>query len=116
MSATNGRAMKAKGSAFERDVVAYLRGNGFPYAERAYGAGRSQDVGDIDGIPGWTIEVKNHRRLELAGWMDEAEAESTNGRQRFWAVVAKRRGKPAADAYVILPLSCFARVLAEGDA
>ena len=30
---------KAKGSQWERDVVAYLQANGFPYAERKFGAG-----------------------------------------------------------------------------
>jgi hypothetical protein len=113
MPATNGRAMKAKGSAFEREVVAYLRANGFPYAERHYGAGRPEDVGDIDGIVGWTIEAKAHKTMDLAGWIDEAEHERVNGRQRFAAVVAKRRNKPTADAYVIVSLSTFAELLAE---
>jgi hypothetical protein len=104
-----------KGSTFERDVVAYLAGHGFPYCERHYGAGRPDDVGDIDGIPGWTLEVKNHRAMDLAGWCDEAEAERVNGRQRFAAVVSKRRSKPVDDSYVVMSLSTFARLLAEGD-
>ncbi len=62
---TGGSAPKRKGSAFERDVVAYLREHGFPDAERAYGAGRPEDIGDVVGIPGVTVEVKNHARLEL---------------------------------------------------
>lgn len=41
---------KRKGSAFERDVVACLRENGFPYAGRSYGAGWPEDVGDVDGL------------------------------------------------------------------
>jgi hypothetical protein len=113
MAATNGRAMKAKGSAFERDVVAYLKANGHPYAERHYGAGRPEDVGDIDGIPGWTVECKAHKALALAGWTDEAERERVNGRQPFAAVIAKRRNKPTADAYVIVSLEQFARLLAD---
>ena len=113
MAATNGRAMKAKGSAFEREVVAYLRDNGFPYCERHYGAGRPDDVGDIDGIPGWTVEVKAHKTMDLAGWIDEAEAERQHGRQRFAAVVAKRRNRPTADAYVVMSLSTFAELLAD---
>jgi len=114
MPATNGRAMKAKGSAFEREVVAYLKANGFPYAERHYGAGRPDDVGDIDGIVGWTLECKAHKALDLAGWSDEAEAERQHGRQRFAAVIAKRRNRPTADAYVIVSLSTFADLVADG--
>ena len=108
-------AQKRKGSQFERDVCEYLRTHGHPYAERAYGAGRPQDVGDIDGIVGWTIEAKNRRAIDLAGWSDEAEAERVNGRRGFAAVIAKRRGKSVDQSYVVVPLATFAAVLAEGD-
>ena len=113
MPATNGRAMKAKGSAFERDVVAYLKANGHPYAERHYGAGRPDDVGDIDGIVGWTVECKAHKALALAEWADEAECERQHGRQRFAAVIAKRRCKPVAQSYVVMSLETFAELLAD---
>jgi Holliday junction resolvase len=115
MAAINGRAMKAKGSLFEREVCAYLRENGHPYAERHYGAGRPDDVGDIDGIVGWTIEAKAHKSIDLAGFVDEVERERVNGRRSFAAVVAKRRGKPTADAYVVLSLSTFARLVADDE-
>ena len=104
-----------KGSTFERDVVTYLAGHGFPYCERTYGAGRPADVGDVDGIVGWTLEVKNHRSLDLAGWSDEAERERVNGRQPFAAVVAKRRCKPVAQSYVVMSLETFARLLADDE-
>lgn len=115
MAAINGRQMKAKGSRFEREVVDYFRGHGHPHVERAYGAGRPGDVGDLDGLVGWVLEVKCHRSLDLAGWVDEAEAERANARQPFGAVVAKRRGKPVHDAYVVLTLDQFARLLTEAD-
>jgi Holliday junction resolvase len=115
MAAANGRAMKIKGSAFEREVVAFLRDHGHPYAERAYGAGRPGDVGDIDGVVGWTIEAKNHQKLNLAGWVDEAECERVSGRQPFAAVVAKRGGKPVGAAYVVMTLEQFAGMLADPE-
>jgi Holliday junction resolvase len=105
--------MKLKGSAFERDVVGYLRDHGHPYVERCYGAGRPEDVGDIDGIPGFVIEAKAHKALNLAGWSDEAECERMAGRQLFAAVIAKRRGKPTSAAYVVLTLDSFARLVVE---
>ena len=105
--------MKQKGSQFERAVVTYLAGHGFPYCERTYGAGRPADVGDVDGIVGWTLEVKNCKAMDLAGWSDESERERVNGRQRYAAVVAKRRGKPTDAAYVILSLATFAALLAD---
>ena len=107
---------RRKGNAFELAIVAFLREHGFPFAERAYGAGRPDDRGDVDGIPGWTIEAKNHRALDLAGWCSEAAAESTNARTHWWSVIAKRRNRPIDDAYVVMPLHQFARLLADSPA
>jgi hypothetical protein len=81
-------------------------------AERAFGAGRPQDVGDVVGIPGVCCEVKNHARLEFAQWVDEAERERINARQPFAVVVAKRRGKSADKAYVVMDLESFSRFAA----
>jgi Holliday junction resolvase len=102
-----------KGSTFERALVAYLQEHGFPYAERAYGAGRPADVGDIDGLPGIVLEAKACRALELAAWVDEAERERLNARADYSIVVAKRRNKPTADAYAVLPLWQLVRLLRE---
>lgn len=113
-----------KGSTFERALVDYLRNHGFPFAERAYGAGRPDDRGDIDGIVGWVIEAKNHKTLELARWCDEAAKEATTGHpwpagagllRRPWAVIAKRRNRPISDAYVVMPLEQFARLVADDE-
>lgn len=109
-------AAKRKGDTFERDVVAYLREQGFPYVERAYGAGRPEDVGDLDGIPGWVFELKNHKSIDLAGWVDEARREQANARAQFGVVVAKRRGRQAREAYVVMDLEQLARLLRERDA
>jgi hypothetical protein len=110
---TGGVGPKRRGSAFERDIVAFLRAHGFPYAERAFGAGRPEDVGDIDGLPGFVIEAKAHRSLDLAGWMDEAETERLNAHQPFAVVVAKRRNKPTGAAYAVMTLEAFARLVAD---
>ena len=103
-----------KGATYERDVVEFFRTHGQPYAERAYGAGRPDDVGDLDGVPGWALELKNHQKMAFAGWLDEAEVERKNLRARFCAVIAKRRGKSAGHAYVVMTLATFAELL--GDA
>jgi len=102
-----------KGQTFERDVVAFLRDNGFPHVERAYGAGRPADVGDLDGTPGVCWELKNCAKLEPAAWVDETETERRHARARFGIVVAKRRRKAAGDAYAIVPLAQMAQLLIE---
>lgn len=112
MSATNGRAMKAKGSAFEREVVRVLHEHGHPHAARAYGAGRPRDVGDIAGVRGFALEVKACRSIDLAGWLDEAVREAANvGEGVVGVVVAKRRGHPTEDAYAVLRLADFAELV-----
>jgi hypothetical protein len=105
--------MKAKGSAFEREVVRVLHAHGHPLAARAYGAGRPRDVGDVSGVSGFAVEVKACRSIDLAGWLDEAAREAANvGAGIVPVVVAKRRGRPAEDAYVVLRLVDFAELVA----
>lgn len=106
---------KAKGSAFEREVVAYLQAHGFPQAQRLYGAGRQDDRGDVT-IGGReagliVIEAKNHATLKFPEWLAEAEAERLNAGATYGVVVAKRRGKSAKSAYVVQTLAQFATML-----
>ena len=63
---------KRKGSKAERDVVQWLKANGYPYADRRL-AGATLDKGDISGVLGVTIEVKDHKSMELAGLIAELE-------------------------------------------
>ena len=112
----NGAAASRKGSTWERSVVAFLRDHGHPGVERAYGAGRPNDVGDVDGLPGWVVEAKNCKAIQLAGWCDEAAREAQNvPHGARWAVVAKRRGKPPSDANVVLSLATFSELLRDNN-
>ena len=105
---------KVKGDKAERDVAGYLAAHGFPYAERAYGAGRPDDVGDIDGIPGVVVEVKNHKALTIPAWLNELEVEMSNARAVHGAVVAKRRGSTDVGSwYAIAPFADWVRLLLE---
>jgi hypothetical protein len=104
-------ASKAKGSAAERDLVTFLRTAGFPHAERRL-AGSAQDRGDIAGMPGVVVEVKNHASLNLAGWVDEALVEQGNDGADYGIVVHKRRGKGSAgDWYATCTVAQIARLL-----
>ena len=108
---------KAKGSQFERDVAQYFRDNGFPYCERRYGAGATLDKGDITGLgPEIVIECKNHKSLDLSGWIGEAERERDNAHAKYGIVVSKRRNKGVANAYVVLTLADFVELWKERDA
>lgn len=104
-------ASKRKGTAFESAVVDWLQGHGFPYAERRALSGKN-DRGDVAGIPGVVLELKNHNRVELAAWVEEARTEAANASVDVWAVVAKRKGKgDPAESYVITNLATFVALL-----
>lgn len=104
---TGGAAPKRKGSRFERDVVAFLAAHGFPDAERAYGAGRIDDVGDISGVPDFTIQCRNTKTLELAAALNDAERQRARARSPYSVVVHKRRNRPTCDSYVTMTLAQF---------
>lgn len=111
---------KQKGTAFERLIA-----DGLSEAlqddriDRAPSHG-AKDRGDIAGVRSpfgrIAIECKNHNRLELSTWVDEAEVERGNADAVAAVVVHKRRGKgQAADQYVTMTLRDLI-VLLGGDA
>lgn len=58
-----GKASSVKGAQAERDLAAKLSEVlGVP-VRRMLGAGRKDDIGDLDGIVGWTVQVANRANL-----------------------------------------------------
>ena len=110
---TGGAGPRRVGSAWERAVRDYLRGRGYD-AERAYGAGRPDDVGDLI-VGAWVpllVECKVAKRSERASWIDEARAKVAAWRSAAVPVIVeKRRRKPVDDAYVTLDLAGFCDLL-----
>jgi Holliday junction resolvase len=76
-----------KGQRAEREMVLWLRRNGYPDARR-YLSGDGLQPGDIDGVPGVTIEVKNCKMLAIPAWLEQVHAEAAPGSV---PVVAVRR-------------------------
>lgn len=100
------------GTAAERAVVAYLQAHGHPHAERAPRWG-AKDRGDVLGIPDVVVEVKAERALDLAAALTEAKTEAGNAGARGYLAVLKRRQRPPAEWYAVLPLWFAAELLAE---
>ena len=105
---------RAKGSAFERRVRDFLRERLATDANRLP-AGAAKDVGDVhvDGLP-VTFECKDHARMELSAWLDEAVRESDNAGTAFGVVVHHRRGRGAKrfdETYVTMRLGDFAQLM-----
>lgn len=108
---------KNKGSAYERSIVNYLNECGFG-TERTR-AGWTDDRGDVHGISDrlgvpFTVECKNHQRLNLAGWISELHAEIGNAKGVLGVLVHKRRGtQNPAEQYATLPLGMLVSLLKE---
>lgn len=110
-------ASKRKGSAWERDLCNYLRENKFE-AERLRQTGRD-DEGDLvirfGGSNYTLIEAKAENRIDLAGYLREAETERKNfARNRSLdlgavdpLVVIKRRMASVGQAYVVTTLDRY---------
>lgn len=82
---------KQKGTAAETAVVNYLKDKGRKHVERRTLNG-SSDRGDIAGLPGVVIEVKNHARMELSQWLSELEVEMANDKADTGVVIHKKKG------------------------
>lgn len=101
---------KRKGTAFERLVADYLA-EAIPGVDRRALHG-NHDHGDIAGIPGWVLELKATRAIDLAGALDEARLEAKNAGVANYAAVVKRRSKGVAQAYFVMTLADAVRLLA----
>lgn len=100
-------AAKAKGTRFESQVRDYVK-LWKPDAERRAMQG-AKDLGDIY-IPGekrFVLEIKAHRELKLAMFIEEARKEASNANVPYGVVVHKRRMATTGEAYVTMPLFAF---------
>lgn len=102
---------KAKGTAAETAVVTFLNNEGRPYVERRTLSGQN-DRGDIAGIPGVVIEVKNEKSFKLSEWLKEAHVERDNDNAEVGVVWHKKRGTTdAGQWYVTMDGETFAALI-----
>lgn len=104
---------KAKGTAFETDTVNFLNEKPYDLQFARLTLSGKFDKGDLAShlAPSWTTECKNHKEIDLATWMREAELEAINRGTWRYVVIHKRRGKGIRDAYVTMPLWAFREIL-----
>lgn len=104
-------ASKQKGTRAESAVVAYLKENGFPHAERRALTG-NKDKGDVSNIPGVVVEVKDCRTMTLAAWVDEANAEAVNAGVDIGVVIHHRPRKgDVGQWYATMDVDTLARLI-----
>lgn len=83
---------KDKGTAAETLVVRHLVASGlWPGAHRSALSG-TQDIGDIIGTPGVTIQVKNCQTLSVPAWLRDTETQRGRAGNVYGLLVAKRQG------------------------
>ncbi len=108
-----GAMSRRKGAAAEVAVVRWLRGRGRPTTERRP-SGSPDPFGDVAGIPGTVIEVKNHAALDLAGWATQLEAEIAAAGAETGVVIVKRRGTTDVGRwYAVLTVDTWERLMTE---
>jgi hypothetical protein len=74
----------------------------------------SNDRGDIAGIPGVVIEVKNHARMELSQWLSELEVEIGNDNANTGVVIHKKKGTTnVGEWYATMPVSVWFDLIEE---
>lgn len=93
-------------------MVAWLRAHGHPDARR-YLAGDGKQPGDVDAIPGVTLEVKDQNDYDISGWLRQAVAES---RGRIAVVVMHPRGvADVGDWWAVMRVSDLNRLVLDDD-
>lgn len=115
-----GRANGEKGKRAERAMVSWLRGHGWPGAERTVRTGHRvpgrvhADQGDIDGTPGlvWQLkDVAERRWSQVPTWLADTEAQRDAAGADIGILVLKRPGH--ADAGDWWAWLCLADLLPE---
>lgn len=95
-----GSTERRRGAKAERDVAAYLRANGWR-AITTRAASGFQRGDDIETDAPVSIEVKDHARLDLAGWVEQARANANGHPAVVWH---KRRGKASPGEWYVTML------------
>ncbi len=87
-------AAKRKGDAAEREIAKILSDHLGLAVRRKLGAGRSDDEGDIDGVPDTTVQVKNFaditRAIRLG--LDDLAAQQRNASTTHGVLFVRRPG------------------------
>lgn len=98
-----------KGSAWRREVELLLVRAGFTTVVRGLGFAGDDILASRPGLT-LSVEAKNHRALDLAEWIDQAEGNAPD--HAVAVVVAHRRGRAEPeDGYVVMSGRAFTRLV-----
>jgi hypothetical protein len=101
---------RAKGTAFESSLLPALATR-WPAVDRSALHGRL-DRGDFVNTGRITIEAKNEKRIDLSGYLEEAQAEAWNAGNALYCCIIKRRGVTnPMNQYVLTDVATLLRLL-----
>jgi hypothetical protein len=111
-----GKASSVKGAKAERDLAAILTQLLNTPVRRMLGAGRSDDIGDLDGVHDWTLQVANRANLgdTIRNKPLEVERQRANAGTPFCASIVKLPPQPGGKPQewrVVLTLEQFAVIV-----
>lgn len=90
-----------------RTATAAPEPKGLPLHERCRG--------DVAGVPGWTVAIRNQRDLALAEAADEVAREARAEGNDLFVSIQHRTGRPTSQAYCTMPLSVLLNLLPRPD-
>lgn len=96
-----------KGAATERMVAKYFREQGFWMADRRLREGRTDDQGDLDGVPFTTIQVKYVEANRYQEWVTDTLQQRQNAGTPLCLLVRRVPRKPVEQWEALMPSSYF---------
>ena len=108
----SGSASRRKGSRWEVDVCHLLQRYGWQAITSRAGRGGTQAGADIITDCPIVIEAKNHKTMDLSGWLNQA-IDQADGDPA--AVFIKRRQKPSEHAYVVMRADQYLELVRRKD-
>lgn len=101
---------KEKGDRWERDLVSFLKAEGFPHATRLRQTGR--DVGDLTiGSPFWALEAKDDKSLSPWAMASQAEREASHAGKPFGVALRKSPRRGPGEAVVLMTMATWVRLV-----
>ena len=85
----------------------------FPHVERRALAGVN-DMGDISGMVGLAVEIKNHKTYKFPEWIKETEVERINAKADYGILVVKPNGVglgSVEDWWAVMPVGAMINLL-----
>lgn len=106
----SGAASRRKGNRWELDVCQLLIQAGWQAMTSRAGRGGTQAGADVITDAPVSIEAKNHKTIDLAGWLDQAIRQADDCPA---ALFIKRRQKPPEHGYVVMRVDQYLDLLAK---